>query len=86
MDGCLGKTLLIITATVAIFASYPFVKKFLSDQAQDKLNQLETKGTITGRILKEIGETKVDKIKEEINQELNPENPNKNPSNDNSKN
>ena len=74
MNGCLGKTLLIATVVVALFASYPFVKKFLSEETQDKLNQMETSGSITGKIIKAIGVGKAEKFKKDNLENDNPEN------------
>ncbi len=54
MNGCLFKTLLIMAALVALLVFYPYFAKYTSNSMQEKISNLETKGTIAKKIVKII--------------------------------
>jgi hypothetical protein len=54
MNGCLFKTLLIMAALVALLVFYPYLTKYTRDSMQEKISNLETKGTIAKKIVKII--------------------------------
>jgi hypothetical protein len=64
MNGCLFKTLLIITAFVAISAGYPHAKKFVTGKAESKISDLETKSTIFKKFIKYLPKPN---LKEKLN-------------------
>ncbi|MES2678115.1 MAG: hypothetical protein V4612_07410 [Pseudomonadota bacterium] len=54
MNGCLFKSLLIMTVLVAVFLGYPYVKQYTSNSMQDEINSLETKGTFLKKFTRQI--------------------------------
>ena len=90
MNGCLFKTLLIIIVLIGLFFGYPYFKKYTSDSMQEKISNLENKGTIVGKIIKYLPlpdhkasevkpqEVKPAEVRQEIIKEIKP--------NDNTKN
>lgn len=58
MNGCLLKTLLIMTAAAALFLGYPYVKQYTSNSMQDKINSLETKGDFLKKFVRQLSNQK----------------------------
>ncbi len=58
MNGCLLKTLLIMTVAAALFLGYPYVKQYTSNSMQDKINSLETKGDFLKKFVRQLSNQK----------------------------
>ena len=79
MNGCLFKTLLILTAIVGIFIGYPYVKEYMSDSMQSKIFNLETQGTIVKKFAKQV-------LSDQIADKVDNQQSKENQENDNTKN
>lgn len=41
MNGCLFKTLIVMTVIVALIAAFPYLRKYASDSMQEKFDKIE---------------------------------------------
>jgi hypothetical protein len=54
MNGCLFKSLLLMTLLVALFLGFPYIKQYLSNGAQDKVQSLESQATFLKKFAREL--------------------------------
>jgi hypothetical protein len=52
MNGCLFKTLLIITFIIIAIAGFPYVKQYTSDSMQERFDKLSNSTTIFRKFLR----------------------------------
>lgn len=58
-----------MTIAVALFLGYPYIKKYTSNSMQDKINSLETQGTILKKFATIITNKKSNEIQKNDNTE-----------------